>query len=49
MGYMGRDLPEYTTINVFPNDRDRAKNAKRDGETWSDFLRRASEELDPDS
>lgn len=51
------DPPEYTrshdaeprSINVYPDDRDLAKDAKDDGETWSDFLRRAAKELDPDT
>lgn len=46
IGYMGTDLPNYTTINVYPEDRDRAKAAKFDNETWSDFIRRAGEELE---
>ena len=45
---MGQDLPNYTTINVYPDDRDQAKRAKRDDETWSDFLRRAAERMRED-
>ncbi|MFC4550801.1 MULTISPECIES: hypothetical protein [Halorussus] len=39
----------YTTINVYPDDRDTAKRAKYGDESWSDFLRRAGKALDSDA
>ncbi len=36
----------YTTINVYPDDRDKAREMKRGGESWSEFLRRAAEALE---
>ncbi|MDQ2050793.1 hypothetical protein RBH26_09875 [Natronolimnohabitans sp. A-GB9] len=46
---MGNLKSRYTTINVYPEDRDIAQEAKADGESWSDFIRRAGEELEPET
>lgn len=35
----------HITINVYNDDRDFAKKAKQDGESWSEFIRRAGERL----
>ena len=48
-GYVGTSEPDITTIPVRKQDHRKAKEIKRNGETWSLFLRRAAEELDPDS
>lgn len=36
----------YTTVDVYPEDREKAKAAKQDGESWSEFFRRAGEKMD---
>lgn len=47
--YMGSSETETTTIPVRKQDHRRAKEVKRDGETWSLFLRRATEMLDSET
>ncbi|MFC7079637.1 hypothetical protein [Halorussus caseinilyticus] len=37
---------DYTTINVYPEDRDAAKRTKQNGESWSEYLRRAAKSLE---
>lgn len=48
-GYMGSAETDITTIPVRKQDHRKAKEVKRDGETWSLFLRRATEELDSET
>lgn len=37
---MGKD---YTAIRVEPDAKEAAEQAKKDGETWSDYIRRCTE------
>ena len=46
--YMGAK-ENITTIPVRKDDHRKARKVKRQGETWSLFLRRAAEALDEDS
>lgn len=46
---MGSAETDTTTISVRKQDHRRAKEVKRDGETWSLFLRRVTEKLDSDT
>lgn len=48
MGAETRDHTDYTKISVLKEDHQKAREVKRDGETWSLFLRRAAEKLDED-
>lgn len=41
--------PGYTTINIYPEDRNKARNSKRDGESWSEWIQRAADALNKDS
>jgi len=39
----------FTTINVYPDDRDRAREVKEArGQSWSEFIADAADELDGD-
>ena len=46
--YMRSSETEYTSIPIRKEDHRNAKEVKRNGESWSLFIRRAVEELDPD-
>lgn len=45
---MGSSDTKRTTIPVQKDAHRKAKEVKRDGESWSLFLRRAAEKLDDD-
>jgi len=46
---MGTSQSPRTTIPVHKEDHRKAREVKRDGESWSLFLRRAAEALDEDN